>query len=87
MLEYECRDTWNSLIGSPAHCILCINRQSPRLNARDLGGRKWCTFPIGGRNVSQLKYVAVGKICEDVVCGAVADEGVKGEQRFEDNLL
>ena len=69
------------------HCILRINRQTPRLNVRDRDGHEWCTFPIGGRNVSQPKYVAVGKVCEDVVCGTVPDEGVEGEQRFEDNLL
>jgi len=45
------------------------------------------TFPVGGRNVPEPEHIAGGEVRKDVVCRTVADEGMKGEQGLEDNLL
>ena len=63
--------------------ILRGNHESRHLNAGDCDR----TFPVGGCNVFQLEYIAVGEVCEDVVRCAVADDGVKGKQGLEDDLL
>ena len=39
-----------------------------------------------GCDVFQPEHIAVGKLREDVVCRAVADDGVESEQGLEDNL-
>ena len=45
------------------------------------------TFPVGGRNVLKLKNIAVGEVCKDVVCCAIADDSVEGEQGLKDDLV
>ena len=44
-------------------------------------------FPVKGCDVFEPEHIAVGKVREDVICRAVADDGVESEQGLEDHLF
>jgi len=38
------------------------------LNAEDRDSYKWCTFPVGSRNIPKFENITVGEVCKDIVC-------------------
>ena len=44
-------------------------------------------FPVKGCDIFEPEHIAVGKVREDFICCAVADDGVESEQGLEDHLF